>query len=66
MDHVLFIFILYPQKTDSQSLTYLQRMHDKEKKKTKKPQTPKSKCSKVLSQSRPFCLQYTPNNLRSY
>ena len=40
MDHVLFIFILYPQNTDSQSLTYLQRVNDKEKKTTKNPKHP--------------------------
>ena len=39
MDHVLFIFILYPQNTDSQSLTYLQRVNDKEKKQQKTPNT---------------------------
>ena len=63
--HVLFTFILYPQTTDSQSLIYVQRVNDKERKK-KQPKTPKSKCSKVLLQSRPFSLQYTPNNLCSY
>ena len=53
MDHVLFIFILYPQNTDSQSLTYLQRVNDKEKKTTKNPKHPNPNgldCNSTLEQ----------------
>ena len=56
-DHVLFIFIVYPQTTDSQSLIYVQRVNDKERKKT----NPKHPNRNVLKY---YCnLDHFPSNI---
>lgn len=68
-DHVLFIFILHLQNTDSQHSAFVELVKVREwpKNKTKTPKKPKPKSKyKVLLQSRPYSFEYTPNKLYSY